>query len=239
MKRVEILGVPIDVVTMKEALSRTMIFLKNTEQYHITTPNNEMILEAQDNKTFLSVLQRSALSIPDSTGVLWAAKRMGSVLPERVTGVDFTEQLCRTLSQDQPVFFLGGMHGAGRKTAEVLQSYNPNLIVAGTYEGSPNAQDAEDILTRIRDSGAVLLFVAFGAPAQELWIDQYLHDLPLVKVAIGIGGTFDFLSGRMKRAPYCVQKLGLEWLWRLIQQPSRLRRIWNATILFPLRVLFS
>lgn len=239
MKRVEILGVPIDAVTMHEALKYALAFLDDGEKHHIATPNNEMLLVAQKNSSFKAVLQTSSLNIPDSTGLLWAAKRKGQVLPERVTGVDFTEKLCRRLSKDQSVFFLGGYKGAGKKAAEALQNINPNLTVAGTYEGSPSSSDAPDIIQRINDSGASILFVAYGAPAQELWINQYLMNLVSVRVAIGIGGTFDFLSGRIKRAPKCMQRCGLEWLWRLLQQPTRIGRMWNAVVVFPLKVLLS
>lgn len=239
MKRVEILGVPIDAVTMHDALKRTLAMLEDGEKHHIATPNNEILLKAQSSSSFKSVLQTTALNIPDSTGLLMAAKWKGQVLPERVTGVDLTEKLCRRLPKDQPVFFLGGHKGAGQKAAEELKKLNPNLVIAGTYEGSPSAEDAPEIIQRINDSGATLLLVAYGAPAQELWINQYLMNLVSVRVAIGIGGTFDFLSGRIKRAPKFMRFVGLEWLWRLLQQPTRIVRMWNAVVVFPVKVLWS
>jgi N-acetylglucosaminyldiphosphoundecaprenol N-acetyl-beta-D-mannosaminyltransferase len=239
MKRIEILGVPIDAVTMHEALTRTLAMLADGGKHHIMTPNNEMVLCAQKNSAFLTVLKKSELNIPDSTGLLWAAKHKGEVLPERVTGVDFTEKLCRRLSKEQSVFFLGGYKNAGKKAAEALQKLSPNLVIAGTYEGSPSAADAPEIIKRINDSGATLLLVAYGAPAQDLWINENILNLVSVRVAVGIGGTFDFLAGRIIRAPKWMQRSGLEWLFRFVQQPSRIGRMWNAVIIFPVKILRS
>jgi N-acetylglucosaminyldiphosphoundecaprenol N-acetyl-beta-D-mannosaminyltransferase len=239
MKRIEILGVPIDAVTMHEALTRTLAMLADGGKHHIMTPNNEMVLCAQKNSAFLAVLKKSELNIPDSTGLLWAAKYKGEVLPERVTGVDFTEKLCRRLSKEQSVFFLGGYKGAGKKAAEALQKLSPNLAIAGTYEGSPSAADAPEVIKKINDSNATLLLVAYGAPAQDLWINENILNLVSVRVAIGIGGTFDFLAGNIKRAPLWMQSSGLEWLFRFVQQPSRIGRMWNAVIVFPVKVLRS
>ena len=239
MNRVYILGVPIDAVTMHEALARAVAMLADGGKYHIATPNNEILLKAQKNSALKSVLQTTALNIPDSVGLLWAAKRKGQPLSERVTGVDFTEKLCRKLTKDQPVFFLGGYKGTGKKAAEALQKMNPHLVIAGVYEGAPSEKDAPEIIKRINDSGAMLLLVAYGAPAQELWINQHVMNLVSIRVAIGIGGTFDFLSGRIKRAPKLMRSVGLEWFWRLLQQPTRIVRMWNAVIIFPVKVLRS
>lgn len=237
MKRVDILGVPIDALTCAQAIKRLRVFLDTNEKKHVMTPNSEMVVEAQRNSAFKSLLQKTDLNLADSAGLLWAAKRTGQYLPERVTGVDTVEQLLLQLDEKTPVFFLGGRKGVGCRAAEILKKKNPQLLVAGCFEGSPSDADAAEIIQKINDSGAHLLLVAFGAPTQDLWINQYLLNLPSVRVAIGVGGTFDFLSGAIKRAPKWMQSLHLEWLWRLILQPSRIKRIWTATVTFPLIVL--
>lgn len=236
MQRVSILGVPIDPVTQDEAIMRLSQMLSSGGKHHVMTPNNEMIVEAQKNSTFKSLLQSSELNLPDSTGLLWAAARTGQHLPERVTGVDTVERLLRSLSSEHPVFFLGGRKGVGERAAKKCAMNNGQCSIT-TFEGSPAEEDAAEIIKRINDSGAHLLLVAYGAPAQDIWINQHIMQLTSVRVAIGIGGTFDFLSGSIKRAPKWMQRSGIEWLWRLILQPSRIGRIFTAVIRFPLLVL--
>jgi N-acetylglucosaminyldiphosphoundecaprenol N-acetyl-beta-D-mannosaminyltransferase len=236
MQRVLILGVPIDPVTQDEAVLRISQMLSDGGKHHVMTPNNEMLVKASSNETFKSLLQSSELNLPDSVGLLWAAKRTGQRLPERVTGVDTVERILLSLSSGCPVFLLGGRKGVGRKAAQKLKAQNPKLNVT-TFEGSPSQEDAVEIIKRINDSGACLLLVAYGAPAQDLWINQHLLNLTSVRVAMGIGGTFDFLSGSIKRAPKWMQCAGLEWVWRLLMQPTRIGRIYTAVIRFPLLVL--
>jgi len=239
MKRVQILGIPIDAVTMNEALRVTLSFIHEGGKHHIATPNNEIILLAQENIALKTVLRNTSLNIPDSTGVLLAARFLGDRLPQRVPGADFAEMLCKRLAGTQSVFLLGGKNGVAQKAAKSLQDLHPDLVIAGTYEGSPNENDAPEIIAKINASDASVLFVAYGAPSQELWIHQYLPNLPSVRIAIGVGGTFDFLAGAIKRAPLWMRRMGLEWLWRFFQQPSRIGRIGNAVIVFPIRVLLS
>lgn len=163
-------------------------------------------------------------------------------LPERVTGSDLFLPLVKELaSSNERIFLLGGAPGVAEKTAHILKSQINNLEVAGYYSGSPKKDDAQKIIAIINDSKATALFVAFQFPAQDIWIAQYLPRLHQVKIAIGIGGTFDFITGsshiahgntNTKRAPHWMRKLNLEWLWRLITQPYRWKRILKATFLF-------
>ena len=236
MQRVRILGVPLDPVTQDEAVARISQMLSDGGKHHVMTPNNEMIVKAQSVPVFKSLLQTSELSLPDSTGLLWAAARTGQHLPERVTGVDTVKRILLTCSDQTPVFFLGGRKGVGQRALEAMQKENPRLR-GEAFEGTPSEEDAAEIINKINDSEAILLLVAYGAPKQDWWINQHLLNLTSVKVAMGIGGTFDFLSGSIKRAPQCMQRARLEWLWRLIQQPSRIGRIYTAVIRFPLLVL--
>lgn len=237
MPRILLLSVPVDAVTADEATARILQMLRESAQSHVMTPNNEMLVEAVHNAPFRTLLGRTALNLPDSTGLLLAARFTGQALPMRVTGVDTVERVCASLDASCPVFLLGGAPGVAEMAAGALVAKNPSLAVAGTFAGSPREEDAPAIVERINRSGARLLLVAYGAPAQDLWIDRHLPSLPSVRVAMGVGGTFDFLAGVQKRAPKAVRRLGLEWLWRLVHQPSRLPRIIRATVRFPLLVL--
>lgn len=234
--RVRLLGVPVDALTANDAVGHVQSLLQSEQQSHVMTPNSEMLVEAVSNESFRSLLNRTALNVPDSVGLVKMAKRTGQSLPERVAGVDLVVDLCRSLSAEHSVFLLGGSPGIAERAADVLQKHNSQLTIAGTYAGSPDAQDASRIIQQINASGTHLLLVAYGAPQQDLWIDQHLSSMPNVHVAMGVGGTFDFLAGKAIRAPLLFRRLGLEWLWRLIQQPSRIKRIWNAVVVFPLLV---
>jgi N-acetylglucosaminyldiphosphoundecaprenol N-acetyl-beta-D-mannosaminyltransferase len=237
MSRVTILGVPVDPVTREEALTRIMMMLDKNEQHHVMTPNNEMLVIAHKRHIFRELLNRTHLNLADSTGLLWAARRTGQHLPERVTGVDTMTELCKRLDASHPVFFLGAGDGVAENAAKILQRSNPQLKIAGSFAGTPSAQDAPAIIAMINTAKPHLLLVAYGAPQQDFWIGRYLKDLPSVRVAMGIGGSFDFITGLRKRAPVFIQKSGLEWLWRFVQEPSRWKRMWNAVVVFPLLVV--
>lgn len=233
VSKVSILGIPIDPLTRREAVLRIRAMLHTTSQHHVVTPNNEMLVESSRNPEFRQVLQEAELAIADSTGLLWAARFTGQHLPERVTGVDTVTDLCHELTEEEPVFFLGAGEGIAGRAAAALKDRNPHLTVAGAFAGTPREEDASDIIRLIHASGARLLLVAYGAPAQDLWIHRHLREIPAVRVAMGVGGTFDFLAGAKKRAPVIVRKLYLEWAWRLLIEPQRLPRILTATVVFP------
>ncbi|MFA6523306.1 MAG: WecB/TagA/CpsF family glycosyltransferase [Candidatus Peribacteraceae bacterium] len=235
--KLTLLGIPIDAVTMDQAVSRILHLLESHRQHHVATPNSEMLVEASENEVFRRVLQTTSLNIPDGAGLLFAARFTGTRLPERVTGVDTFQHLCLVLTGEHPVFLLGARPGVAEKAAEILKSQNPRLKIAGTFAGSPKETDTREAIARINASNAAFLFVAYGSPAQELWIAKHLPSLTSVRVAMGVGGSFDFVTGVQKRAPVVFQKLRLEWLWRLIREPRRWRRIWNAVVVFPLMIL--
>lgn len=234
--RIHLLGVPIDALSRKEAV-QALHACCGGGRHHVMTPNSEMLVEATRNPRFHALLRSTQLNLPDSQGLLWMARVTGQRLPERVSGVDAVQELCAKLDEQHPVFLLGAAPGVSDRAAEELQRRNPRLRIAGTYVGSPRPQDSAEILRRIQAVGPHILFVAFGAPAQDLWIAKHLPLLPSVRLAMGVGGTFDFLAGVQKRAPRWMQKLGLEWLWRVLREPRRIGRIWRAVIVFPWLVL--
>ncbi|MFH0769811.1 MAG: WecB/TagA/CpsF family glycosyltransferase [Candidatus Peregrinibacteria bacterium] len=236
--RVHLLGVPIDAVTFPAAIAAIRGFLENSRQHHVMTPNSEMLVEATKNSDFLSVLRATSLNLPDSFGIVLMSRLRGQPLPGRVSGVDVSSELLRSLTREHPVFLLGAAPGIAEKVALRMQQENPNLKIVGVYAGSPREEDSQVILAMIRASAPHLLLVAFGAPLQDLWISRHIKEMPSVRIAMGVGGTFDFLAGVRKRAPAWMQKSGLEWLFRLLREPRRIRRIFNAVVVFPLLVLF-
>lgn len=191
----------------------------------ICTVNPEFIVDAGRDPAFGAVLDRADLRVPDGVGVVWAARLFGVRLRERVTGSDGIYRICRRAAKHGwRVYFLGAAPGVAERTAATLTRLYPGLNVAGTYAGSPHAADWQAIHARLVAAQPDILFVAFGHPRQDFWIDTHRADLPAA-VAIGVGGAFDFVTGVAVRAPAWMQRLGLEWLHRLIRQPWRWRRI--------------
>ncbi len=226
-----ILGVPIDDVNFEEACAQVAGWLAVPGARQIATVNPEFIMTAQRDPAFASALRQSDLNVPDGVGVLWAARRLGHPLRERVGGADLMLRLCeRAAGAGWRVFLLGAGEGVAARAGEVLTARYSGLLICGTYAGSPADDAAPDIKARIRAARPQLLFVAYGAPAQDLWLNRNLTDcVPRGDgapglVGMGVGASFDYLTGVQKRAPGWMQQAGLEWLYRLLRQPWRLRR---------------
>ncbi len=236
MNSIHVLGVRVDDVTLTEALARVDDFMQEPRLHQIVTVNPEFIMAAQKDALFAQVLEQSDLNLPDGANLLRAAAAQGTPLRERVAGTDFVWYLCGLAAVcGWSVFLLGGRQGVGGQSAARLQARYRHLKIAGTFEGSPDpGQDAESV-TRINESGAEILLVAYGAPAQDLWIRRNRAQLQNVRVAVGVGGAFDFIAKRVWRAPRWMQNLGLEWFFRLVLQPWRARRQW-ALVIFTLKM---
>jgi len=242
MNKVEILGVKIDNLSLQEVLEKTGQFLDSADQHYIVTPNPEFLVAAQKDQNFKEILNYADIAVADGIGLIKAAKYLGKRL-QRVTGVDLVWAISELAEQKNcPVYFLGGGEMVAASATEVLQQEFPNLKVVGAESGGEIAdpqQTDSDLLNRINDAGPKILFIAFGQVKQEKWIFYHLDKLPSVKLAIGIGGAFDYISGIVKRPPRFIQRAGLEWLYRLIKQPQRWQRIFNAIVIFPLLVVKS
>ncbi len=223
-KSVRILGVRVDALTYAELLEHIAAFIASGKPHQIATVNPEFVMEAQRNEPFRAVLEQADLCVADGVGLLWAARRQGQRLPERVTGSDalplIAERAART---GWRLYLLGAGPGVAEQAGRILQARYPGVIIAGTYAGSPAETDAAGIIGRICAARPDVLFVAYGAPKQDLWIARYKAALG-VPVMIGVGGAFDHLTGVRPRAPAWMQRLNLEWLFRLITQPWRWRR---------------
>jgi N-acetylglucosaminyldiphosphoundecaprenol N-acetyl-beta-D-mannosaminyltransferase len=219
-----ILGIPVHDVTTEETLALIDQFVHEQTPHQICTVNTEFIMAAQQDGEFRRILNRSALNLPDSVGVVWAARRLGHPLRERVAGSDLVDLIAdRAQAAGWRIFLLGAAEGVAEQAALILRARYPRIHIAGTYAGSPQPEEEAGITARIRASKADLLFVAYGAPRQDKWIDRNLERTGAA-VAIGIGGSLDFIAGTQKRAPRWLQRLGVEWLYRLIREPWRWRR---------------
>jgi len=241
MSKTEILGVKIDNLSLQEVLEKIDGFLESKNKYFVVTPNPEFLVAAQKDKSFKEILNYADIAIADGIGLIHAAKFLGQRL-QRVTGVDLFGYLCQLAEQKSyPVYLLGSGEGIALKTAGVLKQTFPNLNIVGAEAGgiisaAGIAQDTE-LIIRINQAKPKILFVGFGQVKQEKWIFKYLDQLSSVQLAIGLGGTFDYVSDNITRAPELVRNLGFEWLYRLIKEPWRWRRIFNAIVIFPLLVL--
>ncbi len=229
---VSVLGVRVDCLTQQQVLTYIESFLQHyvacDRQFvcrQIITVNPEFVMAAQRNTQFRRCINEASLVVADGMGVVWATRYLGKPTPERVTGIDTVIEIAkRCAAQGYRLYLLGAAPGVAELAATRLQELAPGLQIAGTYSGSPDPAEEEAIIERIWKARADVLCVAYGAPGQDLWIRRNLLQLP-VGVAMGVGGAFDFLSGRQKRAPNFMQKLGLEWLYRLYREPWRWRRM--------------
>ncbi len=228
-----ILGVNVHAVTNAQTLALIEEFIASGRPHQLCTVNPEFAVRAQSDAEFKAIINSAALALPDGIGLLKAARFLGQTpLPERVAGSDLVVRLAELSHQKgYRIYFLGAMPGVAEQAAANLRQKFPGLQVAGTFAGSPAIEQNEDIVRRILPTRPDILLVAYGAPNQDKWIARNLDRLQ-IPVCIGVGGSFDFLAGVVARAPGWVQRLHLEWLHRLAQQPSRWRRIWNAVGVF-------
>lgn len=214
-----ILGTDVTDASQAEILEYVFDFLSSTkEKMYIVTPNPEIVMYATSHESFRETLNQARIALCDGVGLLWASSVLGEGLKERISGVDFMENLCKeSVRNAVTVGFLGGRPGVAERTAECLMKKYPGLQVAFVGEewnesGLKHGKKELDIL-----------FVAFGFPKQEVWMAENLEKLP-VRVMMGVGGSFDYISGAVRRAPKVVRSVGLEWLFRLIRQPWRFHR---------------
>jgi len=227
-RRVELLGVPLDVLTMREAVLRIADLVERRDPCFVVTPNVDHVVRLQREPELRALYADAALSLADGVPLLWAARLLGEPLRAKVSGSDLVPRLCEQAALlGQRVFFLGGRPGAAASAAKRLCARWPRLTVAGVaapsrgFEADP--QRNARVLGAVLDAAPDLLLVGLGSPKQELWIQAH-HRALGVPVSIGVGATFDYLSGQVPRAPRWMQRVGLEWSWRLLREPRRLWR---------------
>lgn len=224
MQSLEILGCRLDLLDADQATEQIMQFVRDRASAQIVTLGTEMVVYAQRDPAFRDVVNHCALSLCDTVGLLAVARRRGAKLRERVTGVELVEDVCaRAASDGIGVYFFGGAEGVAADAAAILETRFPGLRVAGARNGFFTSEEEPRIVEAIRASGAGILFAGLGSPRQEMWLARNLQATGC-GAAIGVGGSFDVLSGRVQRAPQVWRRLGLEWLYRLISEPKRFRR---------------
>lgn len=237
--RVNILGVPVDMVNREEAFAVFEKIFREPGCSMIVTPNSEIVQNASKDEELKALIGEADLIIPDGIGLVYASKIMGCPLSERVTGIDFLETIIAHLAETgESIFFFGSKPGVADAAAARMKEKYPGLRVAGTQNGYFTPEEESGIVEQINASGADFLCVALGAPKQERFIAQHREEFTSVRGAIGVGGSLDVWAGNLKRAPEFYRKHGLEWLYRFIQQPSRIGRM-AALPVFMLRVIFT
>jgi N-acetylglucosaminyldiphosphoundecaprenol N-acetyl-beta-D-mannosaminyltransferase len=234
LQRRNILGVHIDNCDQEQAGLLLSRFLSETPQafHQVCTVNPEFVMEARRNPAFKSTLNRADLCTPDGIGIILAGKLLRRPFRGRATGVGMVDQLGALSAKGcYSLYLLGAAPGVAEEAAAALQQKHPGATIAGAYAGSPRNEDWPEIRDRLWATRPDVLLVAFGAPRQDLWIAAHSVELPpSVKVAMGVGGVFDYLSGRVLLAPRLIRQLGLEWLFRLVMQPRRWRRILRVLV---------
>jgi N-acetylglucosaminyldiphosphoundecaprenol N-acetyl-beta-D-mannosaminyltransferase len=219
-----ILGVRVDCLDMQATLDRIEGLVGAGGRHLVATVNPEFIMRARRDPEFARVLESADLCLADGTGVVWAAKRQGCSMSGPVTGTDLIPPLAALCAKRGfRLFLLGAAPGVAAELAAGLRTTHPQLEVAA-HHGSPDPSSDEETLKLIRAHRTQVLLVAFGAPRQELWIDRVKDRVGAV-VGVGVGGAFDYLTGRVPRAPMWMRRAGLEWLHRLMNQPWRVRRM--------------
>jgi len=236
-----ILNVKISDISIKESLDIIDNAVNTGKKIQICTINSEFVVAAQKNNMFKNILNNSSISTADSAGVVWAIKRKYKKTINRIPGIDLFLEICRVApKKNYRIFLLGGNKNVALKTKKILQKKYIGIHIVGSIDGiliDASKKDNELVAT-INRANPDIIAVALGAPKQELWISKNMSVLK-GNIFIGLGGSFDYIAGILPRAPKFMRRLGLEWLFRLITQPQRIKRIFNAVVIFPLFVLFK
>jgi N-acetylglucosaminyldiphosphoundecaprenol N-acetyl-beta-D-mannosaminyltransferase len=227
-KIVSILGIPVNLLSRRQVVALASAWMQDSGGgvcRRIVTLNAEIAQMAVESEELADSIRQADLIVADGIGVQLASKIVGQPVPERVPGVELVEMLAReAAAMGKGIYLLGAAPGVAEKAAEVLKSRIPALIILGTRDGYFKAHEEEELLADINRTRPALLLVAMGAPKQELWLSANRMRLQ-VSVALGVGGSFDVISGNKPRAPRLLQTIGLEWAFRMAIEPRRLKRI--------------
>jgi N-acetylglucosaminyldiphosphoundecaprenol N-acetyl-beta-D-mannosaminyltransferase len=219
-----ILGCRLDAIDSDAATDAILGYARDRRGAQIITLGTEMVVYAQRDPKYRAVVNACALSLCDTVGLLAVARSRGAALRDRVTGIELVDRLCARASKEGlSVYLFGGAPGVAEEAARALQERFAGLQIAGTRNGFFSAEESPQIADSIRASGAHILFAGLGFPKQEFWLHDYLEQTGC-GAGIGVGGSFDVISGKVERAPERWRKLGLEWLYRLVKEPHRWRR---------------
>ncbi len=233
-ERVDILGFPIDRVTIEQtrAIFSQVLLGSGGKTKLVLTADSNAFVSARNDPEYKRIFSEASLVTPDSTGPVWALSRLGKSIPGRVSGVDLLEVLCQLSEETSSrIYFLGSAPGIADKAVEMLKEKYPKMVVAGVRDGffskSEDSMVAKDIAATEPD----ILIVAMGMPRQELFILD-TAEIIRAKIGIGVGGSLDVHSGTVKRAPKLIQKIGAEWLWRFILNPRKIAKVKNLPVFY-------
>jgi len=228
MNSTAVLSIPIHQLSKNQLEIEIRKILSGSVFSHIATVNPEFLVEAEKNEKFKKILQSTTLNICDGAGISIFAGMLLNTKFVRIPGVEVAEMICKVCAEmKKSVFFLGGF-GVAEKAANVMKKRFPSLRIVGTLDGNMNTFE------EVKKTNPDVILVAFGAPKQEYWLSENGAKIPSLRLGIGVGGTFDFWAGKVRRAPFLMRKIGLEWLWRLVLEPKkRAPRIWRAVMVFP------
>lgn len=241
-----VLGLRVDRVNMSQALEYAKQGVEAHQPCVIITPNSEIIMRAREDEKLKRIIEEAAVVVPDGIGLVLASKVLGQPLEERVTGIDLMQNLLQWAAREKKkVYFLGGKPGIAEKAGDRIRSQYPGIEIAGTrhgyfkglHTGAKGHQEECDIVDEIARKSPDLLFVALGAPSQEYFIDAYKDKLN-ANLLMGVGGSLDVLSGELNRAPKFYRDYGLEWFYRLMKEPWRIKRM-KVLPIFMLKVIFN
>ncbi|WP_430111701.1 WecB/TagA/CpsF family glycosyltransferase [Paenibacillus sp. B1-33] len=223
--KVSIYGIPFSKLNMEDTVKLLVDHIDNGRSVQVITANPIMVMAALENDKNMAVMKQADLIVPDGTGIVWAANKFGDPVVERVTGFDLLHELMKMGElRKWKVYLLGAAPDVVQAAAERLQEQYPSISIVGYRDGFFKSDEDEKVVAQIREANPDLLFVARGADTQEPWIAKYRHQLQ-VPFMMGVGGSFDVISGKAKRAPMWVQKLRIEWLYRLAKEPKRFMRM--------------
>ena len=225
---IKLLGVKVHSLDMETALETIRGYIGSGKPHIIVTADASSIVRALKDEDFLSIVNAADLVTADGAGIVQGAKLLGTPLAGRVSGVDVSRNLCKMAAEEGfSVYLLGAAPGVAEEAAANLKNEFPGLNIAGTWHGYFKPEEDAQIVEAIRRSGAKALLVALGIPRQEKWIRDHLSELG-VCAAIGVGGSLDVFSGRVKRAPAWMQRHGLEWAYRLAKDPKKISKVSRA-----------
>ena len=225
MNRIDVLGVEYDDMDIVEAVELAMGFMEERRCAYAVTPNPEIVLECRKNRKLAAAVRAADMVLPDGVGVIYASRILGTPIKNRLPGIDFASALMARMSEcGKKVFLLGAKSGVSELAAERLTERYPGLEICGVNDGYFAQEDNELVLEKINALSPDLILVCLGAPRQEIWMKNNAELLNAV-LMIGLGGAMDVYAGVVERAPRKWRKLGLEWLYRLIKEPRRIKRM--------------
>ena len=228
-KKIDFLGIPLDALTMQETLVKIEKCIEANQQIHHSVVNAGKVVLMQENKKLEKSVLEADLINADGQAIVWAAIFLGKFLPTRVAGIDLMEKLIeKSFENSYRCFFFGAKEDIVSKVVEKYSKLYSKSIIAGYRNGFFNSNEEKDIVEEIIHSRANILFVAMSSPKKEIFLNKFKLQLKDINFIMGVGGSFDVISGEIKRAPVFMQKIGLEWFYRFIQEP---RRMWKRYLI--------